>query len=333
MPARIECLDLLKRLNRERLLRQEAIDEAEDHPRDGKPDNLGEALCECRDALADVIRRIHERTGVNQGDLWEASARAGTALGLVAHQRHLSTDDVEPVLDPGSPEGYRLVPRRVAPEIVEYRDLTTILPKLAELDRDPATALWVSEVLAQHAGVAAALGIGPATAATASASGETTGRLPVDTIAVEPHPKTKGRTKPEVVEPMIADHLKRRPHDTVREVKEAVGCSAGLVCESKAWKINQERLRLAQMSGVDPSAVKLNEKAISAAGENPRTQKHEHKAQAAALDEELDRQAEIGRLTREQNNDARQDGKVHEQDGDLEEEADEYDQEWVTKEV
>lgn len=67
----------------------------------------------------------------------------------------------------------------------------------------------------------------------------------------------KERMKREVAEPLIAEHLTRRPHDTAAQVAEAVRCSVGVVATSKAWKMNQRRLKDSRKSGIDPKAVDL----------------------------------------------------------------------------
>ena len=51
----------------------------------------------------------------------------------------------------------------------------------------------------------------------------------------------------------IAAHLARRPHDTTKEVANAVGCSTGVVSESPGWKANQARLREAKKKGKAPN--------------------------------------------------------------------------------
>lgn len=80
-----------------------------------------------------------------------------------------------------------------------------------------------------------------------------------------PKPKA-GRMKRSVAEPQIAQHLRRRPHDTAEEVAEEVGCSIGVVAESKAWALNQFRLRTSKKVGIDPAAVRLDERAVNHAG-------------------------------------------------------------------
>lgn len=103
-----------------------------------------------------------------------------------------------------------------------------------------------------------------------------------------PSPPAKKRMKRAVAEPLIAEHLKRRPHDTAVEVAAAVECSIGVVAESRAWTLNQERLKGAKKAGVDPKAIRLDEKAVNAAGASPSRQLRDHKQQAEALDDEID---------------------------------------------
>lgn len=104
----------------------------------------------------------------------------------------------------------------------------------------------------------------------------------------KPKGKPKGRKKRKVAEPLIAQHLMKRPHDTTQEVKDAVGCSVGVVAESPAWKLNQQRLKIAKQQDVDPKAIKLDEKAINAAGGDRMTQLHDHRRQDDAMVDELD---------------------------------------------
>lgn len=108
--------------------------------------------------------------------------------------------------------------------------------------------------------------------------------------AVPAKDKGEGRMKREVAEPLIGEHLMGRPHDTAQQVAGAVGCSVGVVAESSAWKLNQKRLRIARQQGIDPKAVKLDEKAISAAGGDRMTQLHHHRQQTDATIDELDEQ-------------------------------------------
>jgi hypothetical protein len=63
--------------------------------------------------------------------------------------------------------------------------------------------------------------------------------------------------KREVAEPLIAQHLMQRPHDKAKQVAKTVECSVGVVADSKAWKLNQERLKIAKQQGIDPKAVDL----------------------------------------------------------------------------
>jgi len=106
----------------------------------------------------------------------------------------------------------------------------------------------------------------------------------------------KQRIKSEVVEPLIVAHLTRRPHNTAQQVAKQVGCSSGLVVQSKAWKLNRDRLAIAKREGIDPKAVKLDEEAVNAAGGSIRRQKHYHKERTEAIDNEIDaRDQELGR--------------------------------------
>jgi hypothetical protein len=97
-----------------------------------------------------------------------------------------------------------------------------------------------------------------------------------------------GRMKREVAEPRIAQHLSRRPHDTAAETAKGVECSVGVVGESKAWKLNQERLKIARREGIDPGAVKLDERAVNAAGGGMMRQLHYARQQAADIGREID---------------------------------------------
>ena len=98
------------------------------------------------------------------------------------------------------------------------------------------------------------------------------------------------RMKRQVAEPLIAQHLARRPHDKAAEVAQTVGCSTGVVAESKAWKLNQTRLRMAKKQGVDPVAIRLDEKTISEAGRDPTTQGHDHDIRQEVTDDLIDQQ-------------------------------------------
>ncbi|MCH8242448.1 MAG: hypothetical protein IH897_07550 [Planctomycetes bacterium] len=94
--------------------------------------------------------------------------------------------------------------------------------------------------------------------------------------------------KREVAEPLIAERLSQRPHDTAAEVAAAVGCSVGVVVESTAWKLNRKRLKIAKREGIDPKAVKLTEAAVNAAGGGKMRQLHDHRQKAAAIDDQID---------------------------------------------
>ncbi len=98
----------------------------------------------------------------------------------------------------------------------------------------------------------------------------------------------KPRIKRAVVEPLIADHLKRRPHDTASEVAAAVRCGVGTVGESRAWKLNQMRLKMAKEQGVDPKAIPLNEKVVDESGASKRAQKRCADEQFNAMADEID---------------------------------------------
>ncbi len=101
----------------------------------------------------------------------------------------------------------------------------------------------------------------------------------------------KPRVKRDVALPLILDHLKRRPHDTAKEVASAVGCSVGTVAESPAWRENQKRLKQAKLERRDPKAIKLDERAckgLNAAGLDPGRQKSEARRQEEAHDKEID---------------------------------------------
>ncbi|HUT58107.1 MAG TPA: hypothetical protein VNA25_09695 [Phycisphaerae bacterium] len=109
-------------------------------------------------------------------------------------------------------------------------------------------------------------------------------------------PARRPRMRRGVAEPLIREHLLRRPHDTAEEVAEATGCSVGLVAESAAWKANQDRLKVAAKEGRDPKAVKLDLRTVNAAGGNIQTQKHAAEEDEEALDTEIDkREQDLGR--------------------------------------
>jgi len=101
-------------------------------------------------------------------------------------------------------------------------------------------------------------------------------------------PQSQGRVKRTVVELLILRHLVRRPHDTAREVAAAVGCSVGLVAESKAWRANRRRLQIAAKEGRDPKAVKLDVRAVTEDGGSERVQRHAFREAQEAQDAEMD---------------------------------------------
>lgn len=103
-----------------------------------------------------------------------------------------------------------------------------------------------------------------------------------------PEKTPKTRMKRHVAEPLIAHHLTQRPHDTAVQVADKVGCSVGVVGESSAWKLNQERLKIAKLQGMDPRAVKLNEQAVNEAGGGKMRQLHDSRQQADGIDDKLD---------------------------------------------
>jgi len=120
-------------------------------------------------------------------------------------------------------------------------------------------------------------------------------------------PKRKPRMKREVAEPRIAEHLGRRPHDTAEEVSDEVGCSVGVVGESKWWKLNQMRLEIARSAGVDPIAIKLDEHVVNEAGAGVGKQQRDHRETAAATDDAIDARerelyARIGQYERDHKN-------------------------------
>ena len=94
--------------------------------------------------------------------------------------------------------------------------------------------------------------------------------------------------KRDVAEPLIREHVLRRPHDTAEEVAKATGCSVGLVAKSAAWKANQARLKVAAKEGRDPKAVKLDLRTVNVAGGSTQTQKHAAEEDEEALDAKID---------------------------------------------
>ena len=101
----------------------------------------------------------------------------------------------------------------------------------------------------------------------------------------------RSRVKREVAEPMITEHLIRRPHDTAQEVVVAVGCAKGLVVESPAWKANQRRLADAKKCGKDPLQLPLLDY-VNSAGDKAHAQRRAHREQEEALDEDIDHREE-----------------------------------------
>lgn len=102
----------------------------------------------------------------------------------------------------------------------------------------------------------------------------------------------KKRAQRAVVEPLVWQHLLRRPHDTAAEVAEATECSTGMVVSTPGWQLNQQRLKIARKLGIDPKAIKLNERAITQAGSAPSSQLRHHRAQIEQLDAEIDAREE-----------------------------------------
>lgn len=110
-------------------------------------------------------------------------------------------------------------------------------------------------------------------------------------------PAGAGGTRPRVnraaAEQQIMKHLNRRPHDTIEDIRKAVGCSAGVVAESPAWKANRKRLKaareLAAKTGkdVDPIALDLQDY-LSPAGDNAGSQLRAHRDAQEAVDGAID---------------------------------------------
>ncbi len=69
--------------------------------------------------------------------------------------------------------------------------------------------------------------------------------------------ETKPRVKPEALEPQIANKLARDPYITAENLRKDLSCGKGTVTASKAWKLNQARLKLARERGKDPRALDL----------------------------------------------------------------------------
>lgn len=101
------------------------------------------------------------------------------------------------------------------------------------------------------------------------------------------------RLKLAAAEPLILQHLRRRPHDTVAEVARAVGCSVGLVAGSAAWKANRQRLHVAAREGRDPKAIRLDTRIVNEAGGSTRAQYHASEGDEETIDEEVDRQEQV----------------------------------------
>lgn len=108
--------------------------------------------------------------------------------------------------------------------------------------------------------------------------------------AAEAQPKKRAQRA--VVEPLVWQHLLRRPHDTATEVAEAAQCSTGMVVSTPGWQLNQQRLKVARKLGIDPKAIKLNECSITQAGSAPGSQLRHHRAQIEQLDTEIDAREE-----------------------------------------
>lgn len=106
-------------------------------------------------------------------------------------------------------------------------------------------------------------------------------------------PARRSRLKRSATQPLILEHLRRRPHDTAEEVATAVGCSVGLVAESAAWKANRQRLRVAAKEGRDPKAVRLDPRIVNTAGGSIRTQSHASEEDEEAIDKEVDRRQQV----------------------------------------
>lgn len=108
--------------------------------------------------------------------------------------------------------------------------------------------------------------------------------------------KRKTRTKPGAVEPRIAEHLARRPHDTVKEVVAAIGCgSVGTVAQSRPWKANQVRIKAAKQRGIDAMALPLKDY-LAPVGDDTGAGSRKHRDWVVEVDETMDaKQAEIDR--------------------------------------
>ena len=95
------------------------------------------------------------------------------------------------------------------------------------------------------------------------------------------------RVKRAAAEQQIMKHLIRRPHDTIEDICKAVGCSAGVVAESPAWKANRKRLKAARALGVDPIALDLRDY-LSLGGDNAGSQLRAHRDAQEAIDDAID---------------------------------------------
>lgn len=104
---------------------------------------------------------------------------------------------------------------------------------------------------------------------------------------------TKQRMKRQIAEPLIAQHLTQRPHDAALQIASRVGCSIGVVAESKAWKLNQQRLKITIQQGIDPKAVKLDERAVNAVGGGKMRQLHDSRQQADDINDKLDKAEQV----------------------------------------
>jgi len=113
------------------------------------------------------------------------------------------------------------------------------------------------------------------------------------TAAGEGKPVRQARLKRAAAEPLILQHLQRRPHDTAEEVAAAVGCSVGLVAESATWQANRQRLRVAAKEGRDPKAVRLDSRIVNEAGGSLRAQHHASEENEGAADEEVERRQQV----------------------------------------
>jgi len=109
----------------------------------------------------------------------------------------------------------------------------------------------------------------------------------------EGKPARRSRLKRAAVEPLILQHLRRRPYDTAKEVSTAVGCSVGVVGESPPWKANRLRLRIAAQEGRDPKAIRSNTEFVNKAGGSARAQSHDSAEDKEAIDEEVDRREQV----------------------------------------